>query len=125
MASLRLLVTLLCALVSIAYSKPVRRYSTPDRDPFYDVPSDIGRYAPGTILRNRTITASNLGPDAAHVYQFFYRTNGKDSPDGTVTTVAVPKKPAKGPPRLVAVVLPEDSADIDCAPSYAKSSRKL
>lgn len=125
--------TLLLALTTLFFAGPTtvhaapllpRQLTPPSQDPFYAVPSDIGRYQPGHVLRQRQINPSYFGPEAKSAYQIFYRTTGVDQPTGTVTTVVLPIKPAQGVPRLVALGEPEDSAGINCAPSYAFTAGK-
>lgn len=99
-------------------------YPPPSQDPFYVVPKDIGKYKPGHVLRERAIDPTGFGPEAQAAYQLFYRTTAQGQPDGTITTVIVPKMPARGVPRLLAIGQPEDSAGLGCAPSYSYVERE-
>ncbi|CAO1635274.1 unnamed protein product [Parajaminaea phylloscopi] len=94
-------------------------FQPPLQDPFYRVPANISKYRPGQIIRHRSIPTTSFGPDADKAWQLFYRTTGQGKPDGTITTVVTPKRPASGCPKLVAVGMPEDSASLNCATSYA------
>ncbi|WP_163511353.1 lipase family protein [Fodinicola acaciae] len=96
----------------------------PSQDPFYAVPSDVGSYAPGAVIRSRQIapqTAIGQLP-AVRAWQVLYRTNdGEDAATATVATVLVPAAPwtGAGTRPLLSYQSAEDSVGIDCAPSYA------
>ncbi|WP_394828146.1 lipase family protein [Pendulispora albinea] len=96
----------------------------PSQDPFYDVPSDVARYAPGAVIQSREIVPKwALGTlPAVHAWQVLYRTNdGEDAPTATVATIVIPNEPWRGPGTrpLVSYQSAEDSVGIDCAPSYS------
>lgn len=92
------------------------------RSPVRSAPANLSAYKLGDIIRTRPVALDNFGPDADRAFQILYRTNGQDGnktvPDATVTTLISPKKPAPGPPRIVTIATPENSAALDCAPSY-------
>ena len=105
--------------------------ASPTVDPFYAAPVHIGRYAPGTVLRWRTVHV-DLGPlplsgILANAYQLLYRTtDATGHPIANVTTVLVPRLPP--PPsgrQLLSVDDAEDSDDPNCAPSYELRSGEL
>lgn len=117
-----LLALLIAPSIYAAPRPPVASYNEfppPSQDPFYRVDADIAKYKPGHVLRERAISPAYFGPAAQAAYQLFYRTTGQGQPDGTVTTVVVPKQPTRGVPRLLAIAQPQDSAGLNCNPSYA------
>ncbi|KAH6608361.1 secretory lipase family [Trichoderma cornu-damae] len=95
----------------------------PSQDAFYAVPEDIGRFSPGEIINHREppspITAYEWVP--AHVekaYQILYRTtDSREQPTATVLTVLIP--PDADYNKLLSLQMAEDSATIDCSPSYS------
>jgi hypothetical protein len=94
----------------------------PSQDPFYKSPDDLSCYSPGDIIRSRKVpnTTAIYGPDAGDTYQLLFRTESvKRKMDVSVTTVIAPRKPAKGPPKVIAIASPEDSPAVDCAISWA------
>lgn len=94
----------------------------PSQDPFYKVPLNVASFPQGHIIRARKLpdTTSLFGINAGDTYQLLFRTNSVHmKPDASVTTVIVPKIPAKGPPKIIAIASPEDSPAIDCALSWA------
>lgn len=93
-------------------------YPKPADDSFYKVPRNVTAYKPGEIIRSRQIPTTRFGVEADRAYQILYRTNGQGWPDATVATTVAPRFPAPGPPKIVTVVAPENSATINCAPSY-------
>lgn len=94
----------------------------PSKDPFYIPPPGYEKHPPGTILAHRQvpypISEMTLFPillKSAH--HILYRTTDSfDNPITTVTTVLVPFN--ADPRKVLTYEVPEDSADIDCAPSY-------
>jgi hypothetical protein len=92
----------------------------PSLDPFYIPPHGFEKSPPGHILRNRTVpVAVNLPnyPQLAGSYQFLYRTtNTFGDAVAAMMTVLVPQNADLG--KLVSFQDFEDSADIDCAPSF-------
>ncbi len=97
----------------------------PSQDPFYDVPSKLGKLPNGTILKSRQSQASADGvalPASAWQLQF-KSLDAHDRPTAMVTTVLIPDVPwtGDGPRPLVSYQVAEDSADQKCAVSYALS----
>lgn len=125
-ASVRLILTALLAFImGIASARPavevVPRSSPkpPSKDPFYNAPAGFESKEPGTILRQRNITAGFLGliPEPVDAYQLLYRTTSVNgSAITTVTTVFKPKKPKKD--RFVSFHTAYDSSAPVCDPSY-------
>ncbi len=95
----------------------------PDKDPFYAVPTDVGRHPVGTVLRARPITAYQLAlPLPAKAWQLLYVTSdAHEAPTATVATVLVPDRPWAGSGKrpLVSIQVAEDGLGTKCAPSYA------
>jgi hypothetical protein len=99
---------------------------SPDQDPFYSAPADIGSYRPGQVVADRKITPK-VGDLAATAvaWQISYRTNNSHNrPELAVTTLLVPKKAwtGGGLRPVVSVQAAEDSTGTQCAPSYGISS---
>jgi hypothetical protein len=93
----------------------------PDRDPFYTYSGStpLGRIAPGTVLKSRTVSLA-LGPQATPVPadQLLYRTTGQlGQPTVTVTTVLRPG-PTPVVPRIVGYLSFYDGLGAQCDPSY-------
>ncbi|KAF1827594.1 lipase [Dissoconium aciculare CBS 342.82] len=117
---MKLFLALAAPMVVLAQAK------SPSFDSFYKVPSDIAAYPVGTAVGNRirpvntslTLT-TNAGNPLKQAYQIFYRTSSTgDVADGTVATVFVPVN-AKLPAKILSYQTAEDSANLDCAPSWA------
>ncbi|KAE8381657.1 secretory lipase-domain-containing protein [Aspergillus bertholletiae] len=94
----------------------------PSADPFYKPPSGYENTAPGTILRHRSVPnpIALIGPIKLRItaaYQILYRsTDNWDNATTAVTTVLIPENANTS--RLLSYQMPEDSASVDCAPSY-------
>ncbi|PTB41913.1 hypothetical protein M441DRAFT_138247 [Trichoderma asperellum CBS 433.97] len=92
----------------------------PSLDSFYTPPHGFEKTSPGHILRHRAVTVTvNLPnyPPLAQSLQFLYRTtNTFGDAVAAMTTVLVPQNADLG--KLVSFQDFEDSADIDCAPSF-------
>lgn len=98
-------------------SKPV----CPSQDPFYIPDDDFHVFPSGTILRWRRsaqVPAFALFKiDIEASYQLLYRTSDTHgNPIATVVTVLVPHDAAND--KLLSYQIYEDSACVDCAPSY-------
>jgi hypothetical protein len=97
----------------------------PSEDPFYDVPSHLGRLANGKVLNSREIDASAAGvPLQATAWQLQFKSlDAHDRPTAMITTVLIPDVPWTGPGErpIVSYQVAEDSADQKCAVSYALS----
>jgi Secretory lipase len=111
--------TLLSLLVPVAQAQ----VPTPDRDPFYAVPSGIDGLANGTILDSRRIKAVSVGvPMPGNAWQVKYKTlDNLGRATATVTTVMVPDAAwhGAGSRPLVSYQTAEDGADTKCSSSYA------
>lgn len=93
--------------------------TAPSKDPFYDPPAGFESTDPGTILRNRSISAAFDGslPDPIEAHQLLYRTTAVDgSAIATVTTIFKPWIPKKD--RFISFQTPYDSSATKCDPSY-------
>jgi hypothetical protein len=96
----------------------------PSQDSFYVVPTNVGTYQVGGVIRSREITPKWAFGDipAVKAWQVLYRTNdGEDAATATVATIVVPDQPWRGAGTrpLVSYQSAEDSVGIDCAPSYS------
>ncbi|KAJ5991274.1 hypothetical protein N7499_011932 [Penicillium canescens] len=114
------------ALLSIASALPAADVSVravpqdPSTDPFYQPPAGFESKAPGTILRQRKISASFFGfiPNPVKAYQLLYRTTAiNGSAIATVTTIFKPLI-AKND-RFVSFHTAYDSSAVKCNPSYS------
>ncbi|ORX48263.1 LIP-domain-containing protein [Hesseltinella vesiculosa] len=88
----------------------------PTQDPFYhyDDLATLAKADPGTILRSREV---EIHHHVASAYQLLYRTTDVlGNPIATVATVLRPFFPNTS--ALMSYQLVEDSASMDCAPSY-------
>ncbi|SDJ09971.1 Secretory lipase [Frankineae bacterium MT45] len=97
---------------------------TPDQDPFYAAPANLGSYQPGQIVATRPSPISVSGVSATAA-QISYRSN--DSHNAAilaVTTIVVPNAAwsGKGARPVVSMQEPEDSVGLKCSPSYAYAS---
>jgi hypothetical protein len=94
----------------------------PDSDPFYAAPAGLAGYAPGAVLRSRTVTVTGLAiPMPVRAWQLLYRSSdAHGQPVADVTTLMVPALPftGGGPRPLLAYQTAEDSLGTVCAPSY-------
>ncbi|KAL7942690.1 secretory lipase domain-containing protein [Trichoderma barbatum] len=94
----------------------------PSNDPFYTAPGNIDTFSPGEIIRHREPPAriSAYGWTPSHVqkaYQILYRTtDSQQNPTAAVLTALIP--PDADFKKLVSLQMAEDSATIDCGPSY-------
>ncbi|KAM0253621.1 hypothetical protein ACHAQJ_007196 [Trichoderma viride] len=94
----------------------------PSKDPFYAIPDNIETFSPGQIINHRKTPAPIVayGWPPAHVqtaYQILYRTtNSLQRPTATVLTVLIPPDPEFD--KVLSLQMAEDSATIDCGPSY-------
>lgn len=95
----------------------------PSQDPFYAVPENITRYAPGQIIAQRQppLPIAALGLSRINLessYQLSYRTNDNHgNATATVTTVLIPRNADKT--KVLSYQVAEDASSINCAPSYA------
>ncbi|MFF2553998.1 lipase family protein [Nocardia sp. NPDC058058] len=93
---------------------------TPDKDPFYAAPPDLGGYANGAILGSRPSAVYGL-PLPIKVWQVQYKsTDAANRPTTGVTTVIVPDTPWTGPGTrpVVSYQMAEDGLGIQCASSF-------
>ncbi|MGI8558949.1 MAG: lipase family protein [Solirubrobacteraceae bacterium] len=105
-------------------SSPAARADVPapDNDPFYAVPAGLDGLANGSVIDNRSITATALSiPLPATSWQIKYKTlDNQGAPTATVATVMVSTAPFAGPgPRpVVSYQTAEDGVGTKCSPSY-------
>lgn len=52
-------------------------FPAPRTDPFYDIPSNIGSYANGAVVRTRGIANTTVFGTAVNTRQVFYRTTNR------------------------------------------------
>ncbi|MEV6560255.1 lipase family protein [Nocardia sp. NPDC051756] len=93
----------------------------PAEDPWYADPDDLASYAPGQIIRSRTVQTRILGiPFPVDTKQLLFRSNDiHDNPIATATSVITPGIPWTGGPRpVVSFQEAIDSTNSACNPSY-------
>ncbi|MFC9557725.1 lipase family protein [Rhodococcus sp. NPDC056960] len=115
-------VVVAAAIGGTSYADPVGapQVLTPDRDPFYAPPPNLGAYANGAILGSRPSALYGL-PLPINVWQIQYKSSDADNrPTTGVTTVMVPDTPwtGAGPRPVVSYQMAEDGLGIQCASSY-------
>ncbi|KAL7911605.1 secretory lipase domain-containing protein [Trichoderma velutinum] len=94
----------------------------PSNDPFYAAPGNIDTFSPGDIIKHREPPSriSAYGWTPTHVqkaYQILYRTtDSQNNPTAAVLTALIP--PDADYNKVVSLQMAEDSATIDCGPSY-------
>ncbi|KAJ2955928.1 hypothetical protein NQZ79_g8164 [Umbelopsis isabellina] len=120
-------VTVLLSAAGPAEAIPVRRSEpVPQDDPFYTPPSGFQSSAPGTILKTRVMPSPLVGissftENVAGAWQFLYRTtDALGNAIATVTTLIEPHN--ADPTKLLQYQIAEDSASLQCAPSYELQS---
>ncbi|HWI44364.1 MAG TPA: lipase family protein [Nocardioides sp.] len=115
-----LLLTVVLHVPAPATSVPVAPAAAPappSADPFYtyDGSAPLASFAPGTVLKTRSATATL--PVPASMTQLLYRTRDQlGRPTATVTSVLKPAVPIPG--RVVAYQSFYDALTTRCAPSY-------
>jgi hypothetical protein len=120
----RLLLAAAAAALLSAPAVATAAIPVPSADPFYTPPAPLASYAPGTVLRSRTVSVVGLTQLASgSAYELLYRTtDAAGQPIATVTTLLLPSHPASGPRRLLSYQTAEDSLTTKCAPSYTLRS---
>ncbi|KPI39664.1 Lipase 1 [Cyphellophora attinorum] len=112
------------ALVTASPLSTRQLVTPPTNDPFYTPPAGYESTAPGTILAIRNppslIAALGILPvPLKSAHQILYRsTDSFGNPSSTVTTVLVPLT-NPSPSKLLSYQVAQDSASLNCAPSYA------
>lgn len=111
---------MLCSFTNAAVvTRAADGFPDPNIDPFYKVPSDIGRYANGQVINSRPVKTQVLSADIDSSFQLLYKTtDAQDQPDATVATIWVPKKPAS-PTKVFSLQIFEDASQFNCNPSWA------
>jgi hypothetical protein len=118
--------TLLLTLAYLINASPVnvrQLITPPTQDPFYTPPAGYEQAAPGTVLRSRDppspLAAFGALPLVlADTQQILYRsTDTFGNPTSTVSTILIPLNADKT--KLVSYQIAQDSAFLNCAPSYA------
>jgi len=92
----------------------------PAEDSFYVPPAGFEQAAPGTVLRQRSVTVTGLGiPIPVRSTQFLVRsTDAHDRPVAVVSTLMVPLTPYPGVRPLLSYQQAIDSLGDQCNPSY-------
>lgn len=90
----------------------------PSADPFYRYDGLLGAYAPGAVLRTRSVPFGYRGATAPiRSSQVLYRTTDQQGrPTSTVATILQP--PVAGPPKLLSYHMAYDALGPQCDPSY-------
>ncbi|WP_336082981.1 lipase family protein [Nocardia sp. SSK8] len=96
-------------------------------DDFYTPPAGYAATAPGTVLDSRPVVAKLLQqfPIDAQAWQLLYRTtDGEGGPYAAVTTVLMPRGPARPRP-LLSFQMAYDALRRECMPSYSLTHGSL
>lgn len=93
----------------------------PANDPFYIPSVGFEDMEPGSILANRTIIAASLGlvPLPVEVHQLLFRTTAADGKTAIATVTTVFKPLGAATDKFVSFATAEDSAALQCSPSYS------
>lgn len=117
--------SLLAALLAVALmiaAAPTASAAIPPpaEDPFYVPPAGFEQTAPGTVLRQRSVTVTGLGvPIPVRSTQFLVRSSdAHDRPVAVVSTLMVPLTPYPGTRPLLSYQQAIDSLGDQCNPSY-------
>jgi len=91
----------------------------PSSDPFYAYSGSLAHFAPGTVLRTRTVSVAESGTTTpVSATQVLYRTTGElGQATATVATVIRPAAPV-GPTKIVSYQTAYDALGSECDPSY-------
>lgn len=86
-------------------------------DPFYSDPGNLSLYAPGDVVRTRSVQTTAVDASLARTEQVVYRTtNTQNLPSWSVASIFIPtNQSAAG--KIFSLQLAEDSANQNCAPS--------
>jgi hypothetical protein len=116
--------SLLAALLAVALliaTAPTASAAIPPpaEDPFYVPQAGFEQAAPGTVLRERSVTVTGLGiPIPVRSTQFLVRsTDAHDRPVAVVSTLMVPLTPYHGTRPLLSYQQAIDSLGDQCNPS--------
>ncbi len=90
----------------------------PGQDSFYRYARPLGKIAPGTVLRTRTVTVTGVSVPVTAT-QILYRTSGElGQPTVTVTTLLRSTTSALHPTKIVSYQSAYDALGAQCDPSY-------
>lgn len=93
---------------------------SPAKDPFYTYSGNLGQFAPGTVLKERTVTIDSLAaaPTPLPAIQLLFRTTDQlGDPALAVTTVIEPLS-SSTPPKIFSYQAYYDTLGSQCDPSY-------
>lgn len=116
-----LVATLLAAALLISGAPSASAaIAPPAEDSFYVPPSGFENTAPGTVLRQRSVTVTGLGiPIPVRSTQFLVRSaDSHDRPVAVASTLMVPLTPYPGTRPLLSYQQAIDSLGDQCNPSY-------
>lgn len=106
------------ALVSVVTAAAAVGPVAPGQDPFYRYSHPLGKIAPGTVLRTRTVSVAGAGAPVTAT-QILYRTSGElGQPTVTVTTLIRSTTSALTPTKIVSYQSAYDALGAQCDPSY-------
>ncbi|KJZ73170.1 hypothetical protein HIM_07367 [Hirsutella minnesotensis 3608] len=112
----------LLTLLALANATVIRRLVSPRNDPFYEIPENVTDVPPGTVLKHRKppmpISDFGVAPiNLKDTHQILYKTTDSlNASTATVLTVLIPHNADMN--KVLSYQFMEDSADIECAPSY-------
>lgn len=116
-----MLVLQLLLSLTLAFAQVIKP-TLPSEDSFYEAPSNVSDYDVGDIINYRQapykLRSLYTEMDVKEAWQLLVRSeDAHGDPIAMVTTVLVPYDP--NPSRVVSYQYAQDSATMDCAPSYA------
>ncbi|PVH15706.1 uncharacterized protein CXQ87_003552 [Candidozyma duobushaemuli] len=115
-----MLVLQLVLSLTVAFAQVIKP-TLPSKDSFYEAPSNVSDYDVGDIIDYRQapykLRSLYTEMDVKEAWQLLVRSeDSRGDPIAMVTTVLVPYDP--NPSRVVSYQFAQDSATMDCAPSY-------
>lgn len=118
-----LLRALLAALLLLAFGAAPSQAGYPTTDPFYAAPVDLATYAPGAVIRSRSVRLRAAALTVPYrSYQVLYRTADRTgAPTATVASILLPRTRPANPAdrRLVSYQTAYDGLSPACRPSYS------
>jgi hypothetical protein len=106
------------ALVSAFAAAAATGPTPPGQDSFYRYSGPLGKIAPGTVLRTRTVTVTGVSVPVTAT-QILYRTSGElGQATVTVTTLLRSTTSALRPTKIVSYQSAYDALGAQCDPSY-------
>ena len=113
---------IITAAIGLAMTAPAASAALqpPSKDPFYTYSGDLSRIAPGTVLKERTVTISNLlaASEPLPAIQLLFRTTDQIGQPTVAVTTAIEPPNSSGPPKIMSWQTFYDALGSNCDPSY-------